>query len=205
MARPRKEIDEAQLEIVKLATIKGAPAWAIEAIIGKLNDDSIEYLKENECKDLKRNISFLAGFSSPKEKKAIWARYKSYVRTQNFKTKDKLDRISNAINSNLRDHFLKNNIKYNSNSKSFLEFLLGYSIDDLCNHLESMFNDKMGWHNYGDYWQIDHVFPKSLLSFKSIHDDNFRLCWSLGNLQPLEKIENIKKSNKVIKKPKRGE
>jgi len=80
------------------------------------------------------------------------------------------------------------------------EELVGYTIDDLIKHLEKQFDDKMNWENYGSYWWIDHIKPRSAFNYKSPKDKEFKECWALSNLQPLEKITNIKKSgiNKII-------
>ena len=54
----------------------------------------------------------------------------------------------------------------------------------------------MNWKNYGSYWHIDHIKPKTLFNYSSPEDKEFIKCWSLSNLQPLEKITNIKKGNR---------
>jgi len=74
------------------------------------------------------------------------------------------------------------------------ETLIGYTIIDLQVHLEKQFTDGMSWENYGE-WHIDHIRPISSFNIESIDDDDFKLCWSLENLQPLWAIENIIKSN----------
>jgi hypothetical protein len=73
--------------------------------------------------------------------------------------------------------------------------LVGYTIKDLVLHLEKQFDDKMTWENYGSYWWIDHIKPRSLFNYETPEDPEFKECWVLENLQPLEKIANIKKSN----------
>ena len=45
--------------------------------------------------------------------------------------------------------------------------LLGYSVDELRQHLESLFQDGMSWQNYGTQWHIDHVIPKSWFNLKT--------------------------------------
>jgi hypothetical protein len=70
------------------------------------------------------------------------------------------------------------------------EALVGYTIEDLMKHLESHFNDKMNWDNYGSYWEIDHIKPRILFHYTSPEDPAFKECWSLKNLRPLEKTEN---------------
>jgi hypothetical protein len=74
---------------------------------------------------------------------------------------------------------------------------LPYTKDDLKQHLENKFDSKMSWGNYGSYWHLDHIIPQSLLPYHSMQDETFIKCWSLDNLQPLEAVTNIKKSNKV--------
>ena len=76
------------------------------------------------------------------------------------------------------------------------ETLVGYSLEDLIKHLEKQFDSKMNWENYGSYWSIDHIKPRSLFHYIYPEDPQFKECWALNNLQPLEKIENIIKSNR---------
>ena len=78
---------------------------------------------------------------------------------------------------------------------------LPYTPADLVEHLERQFDETMTWENYGTYWDVDHIYPQSLLPYDSLDHPNFQKCWDLSNLQPLEKRENIKKSNKVITDP----
>ena len=56
----------------------------------------------------------------------------------------------------------------------------------------------MNWSNYGSYWWIDHKKSRSLFKYEKTEDQAFKDCWCLANLQPMEKIENIKKGNKFI-------
>lgn len=74
--------------------------------------------------------------------------------------------------------------------------LVGYTIESLIKHLEKQFDDKMTWENYGSYWEVDHRKPKSLFKYETAEDLEFKKCWALSNLQPLEKYENRKKFNK---------
>jgi len=53
----------------------------------------------------------------------------------------------------------------------------------------------MDWDNYGTVWVIDHVHP--LCSFRfTEHDNEFKECFKLENLQPLFVEENIHKGRK---------
>lgn len=75
------------------------------------------------------------------------------------------------------------------------ELLVDYTLEDLMEHLGSQFDDKMNWENYGSYWHVDHARPRSLFKYTSPEDLEFKECWALKNLQPLEKIANFRKSN----------
>jgi len=74
--------------------------------------------------------------------------------------------------------------------------ILGYTAKDLKKHLEKLFKPGMGWENYGSYWHIDHIRPQIWFKYETINDSEFKKCWSLENLQPLEAIENSRKSNR---------
>lgn len=74
--------------------------------------------------------------------------------------------------------------------------LLGWTIDELINHLEPLFEQGMSWQNMED-WHIDHIIPLSSIMYTSADDPMFKIAWSLGNLAPLwakdnqEKLANI--------------
>ena len=97
--------------------------------------------------------------------------------------------ISSAVYSALK--FAKNNLSIFSK--------LPYSFNDLKVHLESLFEPWMNWNNYGKYdrnnktWQLDHIIPQCVLIYHSMDDENFKRCWSLSNLRPLDSYENLLK------------
>jgi len=73
------------------------------------------------------------------------------------------------------------------------EKLVGYSLDELRAHLQSLFKPQMTWQNYGQ-WVVDHVRPIASFSFTGLDDPGFKECWALHNLQPLWARENLRKS-----------
>ncbi len=79
------------------------------------------------------------------------------------------------------------------------EDLVNYSLEDLMEHLEKQFADWMTWDNWGradedqKTWQIDHIKPKSAFDYDSVDDPEFKECWALDNLQPLESSKNLSK------------
>lgn len=58
--------------------------------------------------------------------------------------------------------------------------MLGYSAEDLKNHLESLFTDGMSWENYGE-WHIDHIKP--LITFDVETPQS--VVNALSNLRPM--------------------
>jgi len=76
------------------------------------------------------------------------------------------------------------------------EEFVDYTINELKQHLESLFKPGMSWDNYGE-WEIDHVIPVSAFNYKSPTDISFKQCWSLNNLQPLWMHDNRTKSDRV--------
>jgi hypothetical protein len=80
---------------------------------------------------------------------------------------------------------------------------LPYTIHDLMKHLEAQFEPWMTWENHGVYskskktWQIDHIKADSSFQYTSVEDIKFQDSWALENLQPLESLTNILKSDKI--------
>jgi hypothetical protein len=75
--------------------------------------------------------------------------------------------------------------------------LVGFTCDDLKRHLEKQFHGGMSWDNYGKLWEIDHIIPKIAFNFESPQDIDFKRCWSLSNLRPLEVSENRIKNGRL--------
>ena len=69
---------------------------------------------------------------------------------------------------------------------------LGYTINELKEHLEKLFVGGMDWDNYGE-WHIDHIKPVKMFEYKTVKDEGFKECWALKNLQPLWAADNIRK------------
>lgn len=84
-------------------------------------------------------------------------------------------------------------LKGNKNRRRW-ESIVGYTIENLVNHLELKFKDGMTWDNYGQYWHLDHIKPLSWFDLSLEFND----AWSLNNLQPLEASINLSKCNRYI-------
>lgn len=73
--------------------------------------------------------------------------------------------------------------------------LLGYSVDELAAHLESLFQDGMTWDNHSKTgWHIDHIIPLSAFNYETPDHSDFRRAWALSNLRPLWAKENLRKN-----------
>lgn len=105
--------------------------------------------------------------------------------------------ISIRLNDNIRSD-IRRSLKGNKCGRHW-ESLVGYSVEQLKKHLESKFNEEMSWANYGVFWEIDHKIPKIVFNFTTSEDIDFKRCWSLKNLQPLECSKNRSKQAKLMK------
>ena len=133
-------------------------------------------------------------------KEKLWNKKAEYAKERlktdpAFKLRKTISRmISNALKDNLSS----------KNGKSILEFLQ-FSMQDLKEHLENQFEPWMTWDNRGKYspktwdnndsstwtWQLDHIIPQSDLPFTNMKEDNFKKCWALDNLRPLNSKQNL--------------
>lgn len=100
-------------------------------------------------------------------------------------------RLKVLLRSRIRDT-LNGNYKIGSSIKD-----LGCTVNELINHLESLFEPGMTWKNYGckkNNWSLDHIKPLS--KFDLTKRNEFLEACHYKNLQPMWHIENIKKGNK---------
>jgi len=70
--------------------------------------------------------------------------------------------------------------------------LVGYTVEELKDHLERQFLRGMGWGNMPK-WHIDHIIPLSSFSFQSESDPEFKAAWALTNLRPVWAEVNVRK------------
>ena len=91
--------------------------------------------------------------------------------------------------------YLRRNINVSKNN-SILKYM-GCSILFLKSWFEYNFDEKTTWDNRGSYWHIDHIIPCA--SFNLSNQDEIYKCYNWSNLRPLEKKENIYKSDSINK------
>jgi len=131
--------------------------------------DCERILKENYREYLKRH---------PRDRKA--EHKKRFLNPRNVM----YTRMSNSIRRSLND------------TASNWENMVGYTVEDLMKHLESLFEVGMTWENREE-WHIDHIIPLAYFNYTSPEDEDFKKCWALENLQPLWAYDNKSKNNKI--------
>lgn len=72
---------------------------------------------------------------------------------------------------------------------------MGCTGQEACDYLESLFNEHMTWDNWGTYWQVDHIYPMNAANLEDRVE--FLAVNNWRNLQPLEKVANIRKGDTV--------
>lgn len=150
-------------------------------------DRKKEYYKENKESILKKKSIYR---SSDEYKK----RYKKY----RYNNKNRYSKLQSKYRKNNPHIVAWRSILYstlkrlNTDKSSSTVEELGYSADELKKYIESKFLSGMTWENHGD-WHIDHIKPVTLFDIKTPVKE---VC-ALSNLQPLWKLDNLSKSNKV--------
>lgn len=119
-----------------------------------------------------------------KNKEKVNAYNSSYIKSR--KKKDSLFKLTISIRSLISVYVNKH---YRKNKKT--EDILGCSMEEFYNYIESKFQEGMSWNNYGE-WHLDHIKP---ISLAKTEEEVYELN-RYTNFQPLWAVDNIKKSNK---------
>lgn len=75
--------------------------------------------------------------------------------------------------------------------------LVGYTAEELKDHLERQFLPGMTWGNRGE-WHIDHIIPIASFNYDGPGHPDFKACWALTNLRPIWAADNIRKKDKIL-------
>ena len=149
------------------------------------NKKNAEHLKQNQNEYRAAN----------RDKSRAWD--KKYRDANKAKINDKLRerrrndpfrRLRDAIRGSIRAYLGSKKTRRGSTFE-----IVGCTPDFLRGHLERQFKDGMTWENYGSHWHVDHRIP--LASGNSADEIKGLSHWT--NLQPLEALENIIKSDKI--------
>lgn len=123
--------------------------------------------------------------------KAYWARNRDRMNAvvAEYHRTNKHQRLRSRISSRLREKIKK--------LKSTKEYLgCGGDIEVLLKWIEHQFTEEMSWDNYGKHWHLDHVLP--INKFNIDDEEEVHICFSWMNMQPLERLANISKHDKII-------
>lgn len=110
---------------------------------------------------------------------------KEYI--SNKRKNDNLFKLKESISGLIR-YSIKHRGYY---KKSRTEEILGCTIEEFKNYLESLFLDSMSWENYGE-WHLDHIIP---VSWAEGEDEVIKLN-NYKNFQPLWAKDNLSKGNR---------
>ncbi len=122
--------------------------------------------------------------------------------SSNKRKNDPCFKLRGKISSLIKRMLLLNNSS--KQGKSVAQYI-PYSMQELKEHIEKQFESWMTWENWGVYkvdewndndsstwkWQLDHVIPQSILPYDNMDCDNFKKCWALENLRPLNAKQNL--------------
>jgi hypothetical protein len=109
---------------------------------------------------------------------------------------DPLFKLKNNLRSTIGDTIRKTGFKKNTKT----QLILGCTFIEFKEYIEKQFEPWMNWNNYGRYnkkeqtWQLDHKIPVS--SAKT--EEKIIKLNHYANFQPLESLQNIIKSNKIL-------
>jgi hypothetical protein len=127
------------------------------------------------------------------QKSREWAQtHKEELRAyQRERSKQPLQRLNDQMS-----RYINRSLKEGKRGHHW-EDLVGYTLEDLVEHIGKQLEPGMTWENRGSVWHIDHIIPKSAFHFESYNDPEFKKCWALSNLQPLWAHDNLSKNKKL--------
>ena len=94
---------------------------------------------------------------------------------------------------------IRRTLRFNKKKDGKMKDILGFTVDELRQHIESQFSDGMNWDKFlnGEI-HLDHKIPIIFFKPQSVDDPAFKECWALSNLQPLWARENLSKGGKIL-------
>lgn len=146
----------------------------IQEKLQKHRKDNPGYSKEYRLKNLKKTQGYFRQYT--------------YEQRKNNPKYRLNHNISRSIQKSLKIQNLLKNYRH-------WESLINFTLQELMDHLEGLFQFGMTWKNYGK-WHIDHRKPINFFNFQIVNDSEFKECWALNNLQPLWAEDNFRKGNK---------
>jgi len=205
MKEYKKEFLKKNPEYYKLYYIKNKDR--IKYLQQKRNIEIIKYQKkwylENKdyYKKWRENNPIKAKIINKRcnDKRRKNSKYKSWCKT--YARKYMRNRLRIDLKFNL-SHRIKKSIwetlNRNKNGNHW-ENIVGYTLKSLIKRLKTTIPKRYSWQDFlNGKLQIDHIIPIRAFVFDSPEDEEFKQCWSLGNLRLLPTEENILKKDKII-------
>jgi len=179
---------------------------------GKNRKKYLEYLKKyhqshKEESRKKDRINNITNINLPSSSREYHRQYKKsyYQKNRENILKQKKEKRENDLHFNLKSKMINRvwwalrskNKNYNWDKRSFN---IGYSIEELKNHLQKTMPEGYTWQDYlSGKLHIDHIIPINAFNFTSPKHIDFKKCWALNNLRLLPARENLTKSKKIDK------
>ena len=164
----------------------------------KIEKETSEFNKNKTCKDGLQQwcIRCLREYriknkEEIKKKKA--KAYQENIEERNKRERERMKTPSYVVMRSLRGK-IYSSVRFGYGKKlKHAKELIGCSKEELVKHLESKFDSKMSWDNYGRTgWHIDHIKPCACFDLTDI--DQQKKCFNYTNLQPLWASDNCSKS-----------
>ena len=165
---------------------------------GKAVAKSVRWAKDNKKKHAARQKRYDDAHTEEKRERAriYYVKNKEEINRKTSEYRRKREKDDPVFKVRLRlSSRIHRAIKRGSKSSNTMS-LLGCSLEELKGHLESKFQCGMTWGNYGYYgWHVDHVVP---CAFFDLSDPKQQQeCFHFSNLQPLWRVENMRKSSSL--------
>lgn len=115
------------------------------------------------------------------------------ARERERKLTDPLYKLTCRIRSNIHSYIKRTGAKKTCSSSE----LLGCTHEEFKEYFESKFTEGMSWDIFcnSDSIHIDHIIPVD--AFDLSIESELRKCYHYSNLQPLWKVDNLTKSNRI--------
>lgn len=156
-----------------------------------------EYYNKNRENLLEYQARHYQNNCDSRKKQASEYRKLNYNKIRKYQNEwEKNKRLTDAkfsINSRI-SRAITRGLQFGKEGNSWRD-LVDFTLDELINHIERLFLPGMSWENRSE-WHIDHIKPIASFNFTTCHDIEFKQAWSLTNLQPLWKEENLLKRDK---------
>lgn len=189
-ANNKPSVDAPPITCNKCNTEKPAPEFRSKSrICRKCETDRLYVWRENNKEQFLGLCKKYRSKPSSKEKANAYKREKYLDESVKIKTLY-VCRIRGLLKQ-VGQKYIKEGMK----GTEKYEATLGCTFPTLKKWIEFNFKDDMTWENFGSKWHLDHVTPCA--SFDMTNKEHQSLCFHWSNLQPLDGIENIKKSDKI--------